>query len=69
MDNYRLDEIATRYDEPVDDTAIARETRMKEKVASLEERIIRLEERINLMMALKTNGLDITKFSFGIAPL
>jgi len=69
MDNYRLDEIATRYDEPVDDTAVAREARMKEKIASLEKRILGLEDRINLMMALKTNGLDITKFSFGIAPL
>lgn len=69
MDNYRLDEIATRYDEPVDDTVVAREAKMKEQIASLEKRIIGLEDRINLMMALKTNGLDITKFCFGVAPL
>ena len=67
--DYRLDEIATRYDEPADDTVLAREAAMKERVASLEERIRVLEERLNLVMALKTNGLDLSKFCFDLKPL
>lgn len=37
--------------------------------SSLEQRIIRLEERLNLLMALKSNGLDLSKFCFDIKPL
>ena len=69
MDNYRLDEIATRYDIPEDDTMVAREARMSKTISGLEERIIKLEERLNLVMALKTNGLDLSKFCFDLKPL
>jgi hypothetical protein len=60
MDNYRLDEVATRYDEPAN---------VGDIVARLEERIRKLEERLNLVMALKTNGLDLSKFCFDLKPL
>ena len=69
MDNYRLDEIATRYDIPEDDTIVAREARMSKTISGLEERIIKLEERLNLVMALKTKGLDLSKFCFDLKPL
>ena len=70
MDNYRLDEIATRYDEPIEDeTRVAYEARMKDTVSKMEERIRKLEERINLMLALKSNHLDLSKFCFDLPPL
>lgn len=69
MDNYRLDEIATRYDEPTDDTVLAREAAMSKRVFGLEERVRVLEERLNLLMALKSNGLDLSKFCFDLKPL
>lgn len=69
MDNYRLDEIATRYDDPTDDTVLAREAAMKKTISGMEERIRVLEERLNLLMALKSNGLDLSKFCFDLKPL
>lgn len=69
MDNYRLDEVASRFDEPVDETTVAKEQRMKETITSLEERISKLEERINLMLALKGNNIDLSKFCFDLPPL
>lgn len=69
MDNYRLDEIATRYDVPADDTMLAKEAAMSKTISGLEERIRVLEERLNLVMALKSNNLDLSKFLFDLKPL
>lgn len=35
----------------------------------LKERIKNLEDRLNIMMAIKKNGLDINKFVFDLQPL
>lgn len=67
MDNYRLDEIASRYDEP--ETNVERDARLLETIAKLEQRLKSVEERMNLVMALKTQGLDLSKFCFDIKPL
>ena len=70
MDNYRLDEVASRFDEPAEDeTRVAYEARTKDTIAKMEERIRNLEERLNLVMALKTKGLDLSKFCFDLKPL
>lgn len=69
MDNYRLDEVASRYDIPEGDTMLAKEAAMSKTISGLEERIRNLEERLNLVMALKTNGLDLSKFCFDLKPL
>lgn len=70
MDNYRLDEVASRFDEPAEDeTRVAYEARTKDTIAKMEERIRKLEERINLMLALKGNHLDLSKFCFDLSPL
>lgn len=57
------------FSDVIEDTIISRELLMKNTMTRLEERIIRLEERLNLLMALKTNGLDLSKFCFGLTPL
>ena len=64
-----LVQVETLFPDTVEDTIISRELRTKTTIGSLEERIIRLEERLNLLMALKSNGLDLSKFCFGIKPL
>lgn len=70
MDNYRLDEVASRYDDPaVDETRIEYEARTKDTIAKMEERIRKLEERINLMLVLKGKNIDISKFCFDLPPL
>jgi len=71
MDNYRLDEIASAYNEVqlLDETNVAKEARIKETISRLEERVKSLEERMNLLMALKSQGLDLSKFCFDIKPL
>ena len=57
------------FSDVIEDTIISRELLMKNTMTRLEERIIRLEERLNLLMALTTNGLDLSKFCFGLTPL
>lgn len=71
MDNFRLGEVASEIDN----------LRLSKRVEQLEHmmlqrndnvllRLEKLEERLNLMMNLKTaNKLDITKFTCEIMPL
>lgn len=61
--------IETLFPNTVEDTIISRELLTKHTLAILEERIMRLEERLNLLMALKSNGLDLSKFCFDLKPL
>jgi hypothetical protein len=72
MDNFRLVEVATE----LENQRLAQRVEMLE--ARLEDlitllipaRLEKLEERLNLMMALKTtNKLDLSKFIFDIPPL
>lgn len=67
MDNFRLGEASSEWVE--DETVIAKEQQMTNTIKSLEQRIRILENRLDLIMALKVNNLDISKFSFGIKPL
>jgi hypothetical protein len=39
------------------------------KMDELEARIKILEDRLNLVMALKQNGLDLSKFCFDLQPI
>jgi hypothetical protein len=39
------------------------------KIDELETRIKILEDRLNLVMALKQNGLDLSKFCFDLKPI
>lgn len=39
------------------------------KTDELEARIKILEDRLNLVMALKQNGLDLSKFCFDLKPI
>ena len=39
------------------------------RIDELEARIKILEDRLNLVMALKQNGLDLSKFCFDLKPI
>ena len=61
MDNFRLGEVSTEIAEPP--------TRVAE-MESIYFRLKKLEERMDLMMALKTaNNIDMSKFTCDIPPL
>lgn len=80
MDNFRLGEVATEIAEP--STRIAKMESIYFRLELLEQRLNdlitlllpsrfeKLEERLNLMMALKTaNKIDLSKFTCEIPPL
>ena len=72
MDNYRLGEVATELEnQRLTQRVELLEARLDDLITLLiPARLEKLEERLNLMMALKTaNKLDLSKFMFDIPPL
>lgn len=72
MDNFRLGEVATELEnQRLTQRVELLEARLDDLITLLlPARLEKLEERLNLMMALKTsNKLDLSKFMFDIPPL
>lgn len=72
MDNYRLGEVATELEnQRLTQRVELLEARLDDLITLLiPMRLQKLEDRLNLMMALKTaNKLDLSKFTFDIPPL
>lgn len=72
MDNYRLGEVATELEnQRLTQRVELLEARLDDLITLLiPARLEKLEDRLNLMMALKTaNKLDLSKFTFDIPPL
>lgn len=72
MDNYRLGEVATELkNQRLTQRVELLEARLDDLITLLiPARLEKLEDRLNLMMALKTaNKLDLSKFTFDIPPL
>ena len=51
------------------ETPISMVVRRNDEFLLLEARIKILEDRLNIMMALKKNGLDLSKFCFDLQPI
>lgn len=71
MDNYRLGEVATELEnQRLTQRVELLEARLDDLITLLiPMRLEKLEDRLNLMTALKTNKLDLSKFIFDIPPL
>lgn len=72
MDNFRLGEVATELEnQRLTQRVELLEARLDDLITLLlPARLHKLEERLDLMMALKTaNKLDLSKFCFDIPPL
>lgn len=78
MDNSRLSEVASEYSEQVgSDGRRALEMRVELLEARIDDliklllpaRFEKLEQRLDLMVMLKSQGLDLSKFTFDIKPL
>jgi len=70
MDNFRLAEVGSEYiAEGLEQTSNGKDIAMQSTVQALKERIVKLEERLNLLLSLKQQNLDLSKFMFDIKPL
>lgn len=70
MDNFRLAELGSEFiTDSEEQTRIGKDLAMQITVQALEERIVKLEERLNLLLTLKQQNLDLSKFMFDIKPL
>lgn len=43
--------------------------KLNDRITTIETRLETLEQRVNLMLALKQNKVDLTKFTFDLKPL
>lgn len=57
------------FPDTVEDTLVSKQVAANNRFLNLEHRIVQLENRLNLVMALKSNGIDLSKFCFDIKPL
>jgi hypothetical protein len=70
MDNFRLGEASSDWVPDNNElTRVGKDHLVQSTIEKLEARILKLEERLNLVLTLKAQGLDLSKFCFDIKPL